>query len=130
MLCSGQQSIRNPPSLLGRSVSAHFHQRKSLSAFPSLLLLLSLVPLCFCLKFRALNKAGRHPQAARGLLSKGCQSSHQQIISLGGRPCKPFTPPKDTQAGRIKPATRVTHERDRQFWEAALKYSLRRVYFL
>lgn len=68
----------------GRAVSAYFHQSKHLSALSSLLLLF--VSLCCCLKFRALNKAGRHTQAARGLLSssKGCQSSHQQILSLGG----------------------------------------------
>lgn len=73
---------QNPSPLLGRAVSAHFHQRKHLSAFPSLLLLL--VSLCCCLKFRAQNKAGRHPQAARNLLSspKGCQSFHRH--SLGG----------------------------------------------
>lgn len=46
---------------------------------------------CCCLflcvvVFRALNKVERHSQVARGLLSssKGCQSSHQQILSLGG----------------------------------------------
>lgn len=78
-------SNHKPPTSAGcRAVSAHFHQSKRLSALPSLLLLF--FSLCRCLKFRALNKAGRHTQAARGLVSssKGCQSPHQQILSLGG----------------------------------------------
>lgn len=75
MPCSGQQSITNPLPLLGRAISAHLHQRKHLSAFPSLFLLLFVSLCCFC-KFRGLNKEEgilRQPEASC-LLLKGARA--------------------------------------------------------
>lgn len=111
------------PPLLGRVDSAHFHQRKHLTAFCCFFLCVVVLSLEHWIKQEGIL---RQPEASFLLLKGAGALTSRYYLWVEATQTIQL---KDTQAGRNHTSSLYDPWR-KQFWEAAFKYSLTRVYFL